>query len=293
MTMTSHDNHIRAELAWAVARLLAAGIDTPQLDAQLLLSHVTGLSRTQLIAHPEQQISEDEHQLFCALVEKRQNREPLPYLLGEWEFWGLKFEVNPSVLIPRPETEMLVEACVEWVGDRRTTIVEIGAGSGAILVALGKSLPGAILFGTEICPEAAGTARRNVERHGLAGRITLLVGDLAQPLRDAGLAGQFDAIVSNPPYIAECLADHLQPEVQKEPRLATVAGPDPLLFYRRILDEAPTLLKARGRVFFEIDPGLTGPIRGLGLERGFRFIEMRRDLAGLERVMILECEYSK
>jgi release factor glutamine methyltransferase len=293
MTMTYRDNQVRAGLTWARECLLGAGIDTPQLDAELLLSHVTGLSRTQLIAHPEREVSDDEYQLFCELVERRQMREPLPYLLGEWEFWGLKFEVNPSVLIPRPETEILVEACAEWVGDRQAMIAEIGAGSGAILVALATELPSATLFGTEICPDAAGTAMRNVERHGLADRITVLIGDLAQPLRDAGLTGRLDAIVSNPPYIVECLADDLQPEVQREPRLATVAGPDPLVFYRRILDEAFTLLKAGGRIFFEIDPGLTSLICDLGAERGFRFVEMRCDLAGLERVVILECVYSK
>ncbi|MDO8682149.1 MAG: peptide chain release factor N(5)-glutamine methyltransferase [Armatimonadota bacterium] len=292
MTTLFHQS-IEKELAWAVDRLRKAGIDTPFLDAEVLMSHVTGLSRTQLIANPKRELSQEESARFRELVGRRCERFPLPYLTGKKEFWGLEFEVNPSVLIPRPETELLVEFVIEWLGDRPAIIAEIGAGSGAISVALAKALPRAMVYATEICPDAAATATRNAKRHLVDDRVKVLLGDLAKPLLDEGLEGKVDALVSNPPYVHSEKAEDLQPEVRCEPSLATVAGPDPLLFYRRIITEGRSLLAPGGRVFFEIDPGLAEFIAEIGEQNKLRFVEMRRDLAGLERLVILECESSK
>jgi release factor glutamine methyltransferase len=278
------------ELVSAAEDLSAAGVDTPQLDAELLMGHVTGFSRTQLITRSRLALSEPQVTHFRHLVAKRRERYPLPYLIGVWQFWGMEFEVNPSTLIPRPETEGLVEACLEWLRGRPSILVDIGTGSGAIAVALAKELPEIRVYATEISPQAAHTAERNAEKNGVADRVEVLVGDLVAPLTGKGLEGRVDAIVSNPPYIADEAGPTLQPEVKQEPGMATLAGPDPLVFYRRILLECGSFLKPGGRVFFEIDPGLSASIVEIGRRARFRFVELRNDLAGFERVLVLECE---
>ncbi|MDO8586886.1 MAG: peptide chain release factor N(5)-glutamine methyltransferase [Armatimonadota bacterium] len=292
--MANTSRTVEHELRVAAAELQVAGVDTPRLDAELLMCHVTGLTRTQLITHGNVELSDAQARHFRELVGKRRERHPLPYLIGKWEFWGMEFEVNPSVLIPRPETEILVESCVEWLRGRPFPIVtDIGTGSGAIAVAVARELPGAKVYATEISEAAVKTAVRNAERHGVGDRVKVLVGDLAGPLFDERLEGRLDAVVSNPPYIAGADEESLQPEVRREPKLATLAGADRLVFYRRILAAAPRLLVPRGRVFLEIDPGLAAPIGEVGRSQGLKLIETRRDLAGLERVVVLECESSK
>lgn len=287
---TAPHHHLEEGLRWALQELRRADVETPQLDAEVLMSHATGLTRTQLVAHPDRRLSEIELRRFREWVSKRASRYPLAYIIGKKEFWGLEFEVNPSVLIPRPETEGLVEAAVEWLRGRAVTVVDIGAGSGAIAVALAKELPDARILGTEISPEAAATATRNVHKHGLSDRVEILTGDLADPVFALGLSGQVEAIVSNPPYISSDAVETMQPEVLHEPRSATVAGPDSVLFYRRILEISPRLLKSRGRVFLEIDPGQALPISDIARDHGLSLLETRRDLAGLERIAILECK---
>lgn len=278
------DEITRANEAFAVA-----GVETPRLDAELLMCHVTGFTRTQLITRSELSLSDAQLCHFADLVERRRLRYPLPYLIGVWEFWGMEFEVNPSTLIPRPETEILLGACVEWLRGKKSIIVDIGTGSGAIAVALAKELPEARVYATDISPEAAHTAGRNALKNGVADRVEIMVGDLAQPLVGQRLEGQVDAIVSNPPYIAEHLGPGLQPEVQHEPVSATLAGADPLTFYRRILSECRSYLKPDGRVFFEIDPGLSAGIVEFANSVGLEFAELRNDLAGFERVLVLKC----
>jgi release factor glutamine methyltransferase len=281
---------IRRQMNWAVAELRSAEVDTPGLDAELLMGHVTGFTRTQLLTRGQLELSEAQAAHFRHLVEKRRERYPLPYLIGVWEFWGMQFEVNPSTLIPRPETEILVETCVERLRGRPSVVVDIGTGSGAIAVALAKELSEARVYATDISPEAAHIASRNAEKNGVTDRVEVLVGDLAGPLEGKGLEGNLDAIVSNPPYIEDALGPGLQPEVRQEPKSATLAGPDPVVFYRRILSECKSFLKPKGRVFFEIDPGLSASIVEIGRGVGFRFVELRNDLAGFERVLVLECE---
>ena len=283
------ETDVGQELTWAVGELVAAGVDTPRADAELLMGHVTGFSRTQLITHSQLALSRAQAGHFRHLVDKRRERYPLPYLIGVWEFWGMQFEVNPSTLIPRPETEVLVEACAEWLRGRPTVVVDIGTGSGAIAVAVAKEVPESTVYATEISPEAAHTAARNAEKHGVADRVEVLVGDLTEPLVGKGIEGCVDAIVSNPPYIADEAGPALQPEVKQEPMSATLAGPDPVVFYRRILAECRRFLKPGGRVLFEIDPGLLEPIVEIGRKSGFTFVELRKDLAGFERVLVLEC----
>jgi release factor glutamine methyltransferase len=277
------------EIARANDALTAAGVDTPRLDAELLMCHVTAFTRTQLVTRGELALSAMQVNHFRNLLEKRRQRYPLPYLIGVWEFWGMEFEVNPSTLIPRPETEILVEACAEWLQGKKSTIVDIGTGSGAIAVALAKELTEARIYATDISPEAAHTAGRNAVKNRVGDRVEVLIGDLAVPLAGKGLEGQVDAIVSNPPYIADHLGPNLQPEVQQEPLSATLAGADPLTFYRRILSECRSFLKPDGRVFFEIDPGLSAGIVESANSVGLEFAELRNDLAGFERVLVLKC----
>lgn len=281
---------IKDEIAKSAAELEEAGVDTPRLDAELLICRVTGLTRTQLITKSSKALNESQHQAFREMVEKRRRRWPLPYLLGVWEFWGMEFEVNPSVLIPRPETEILVESCAERLKNRSVLIGEIGAGSGAIAISIAKEMPEALVYATEISLEAADVAARNAARNGVADRVKILTGDLTKPLFAEDLAGRLDALVSNPPYIADDAAKDIQPEVLHEPAIATFAGPDRLTFYRRILADAPRLLVHGGEVFFEVDPGISQAIAEIAASMDLRLVETRRDLAGLERVVVLKCE---
>ena len=289
----SPHRHIAHELAWATVELQRAGVDTPQLDATVLLAHCAGLTRTQLVTRQRLELTEEQNDLFRNMVSRRCERSPLPYLIGRKEFWGLEFEVNASTLIPRPETEVLVEAAAEWLRGRAAAIAEIGVGSGAIAVALAKELSEAVVYGTEISPGAASTAMRNVERHSVANRVKILTGDLTAPLFDEGLSGRIDALVSNPPYVSSDAVDRLQPEVLYEPREAIIAGPDALHFHKLILADAPLLVKPGGRVFLEIDHGQGQEVAEIANSVGTTLLETRRDLAGLERVVILECVSSR
>jgi len=287
--MEGSHQRIAQELAWAARELEEAGVETPRLDAEVLLSHVIRLTRTQIIARPQVELAVQDSRRFHELINKRRTRYPLAYLTGVKEFWGLEFEVNPSVLIPRPETEILVEACWGWLDGRRAVIAEIGVGSGAVAVALAKELPMATIYGTEISEEAAAVAVRNVKRHSVGRRVKIVVGDLTQPLFEEGLGGRVDALVSNPPYVASSVVDKLQPEVLFEPRDAIVAGEDRLCFYRRILADAPELLAPGGRVFLEIDSGMAATIEEMAPGYGLELVETLYDLALLERDVVLEC----
>ena len=279
----------------AIERLREAGVETPQLDAQLLMAKALGCSRIELIAHPERLLNDARREAFQAMLDKRTARYPLAYILGSKEFYGIEINVTPAVLIPRPETEILVEECLKRVGDS-AKIADVGTGSGAIAVALAVSLPNARVWATDASEQALEVARANVEKHAVSDRVSMIRGDLLEPIVGRGRpllgrdmmsrpnSGGWDAIVSNPPYIPTGDIDTLQPEVRYEPREALDGGPDGLDAYRKLLPRAIGITRL---VAVEIGAGQAGPVTQIARDAGWREVELVRDLAGIERVVLL------
>jgi release factor glutamine methyltransferase len=215
---------------------LRAVASAPQLEAEVLLSHVLDTSRTVLSAHPEYVLTPDQLSSYQTLVRQRVSNYPLPYLTGRIEFYGLEFEVTPDVFIPRPETETLVDLAL---ARRPTTVVDVGTGSGCIAVALAAHLPDAVIYAIDISPAALAVAQRNAERHGVAERILPLVGDVLSPR-----PGPVDLIVSNPPYIPSGACASLPASIRDhEPRLALDGGSDGMAIIQRLLIQAPAVLR--------------------------------------------------
>ena len=276
-------------LAWSTDYFQKKSVDAPRLNAELLLGRALGLSRVQLYVQFDRPLTDAELAAFKELVQRRAAREPLAYILREREFYSLRFEVSPAVLIPRPETEELVERGLEHL--RRThpaepKILDVATGSGCIPVALLKNLPGARALAFDLSEEALALAQRNAATLGVAERAEWLRHDLFQPWPEA-LAGPFDLITANPPYVAESEWATLEPEVrEREPKLALVPGPSGTEAYAAILPQLPARLAAEGLALLEI--GMTqGPAL---LEMARRFctdLEARvlPDLSGRERFL--------
>jgi release factor glutamine methyltransferase len=265
-------------LAAACARLAAASRN-PRRDAKVLLAHVLGWDQAALLAHPERLLSPAELAQYESLLTRRVASEPIQYLTGEQEFFGLLLEVSPDVLIPRPETEHLVEAVLERVGrEANARIVDVGTGSGAIAVALAHALPRARVTAVDLSPAALEVARRNAERHGLSARVTFLQSDLLSAIDGA----EFDAVVSNPPYVAE--GEVLEPQVSNyEPHSALYAGPTGLEIYERLIPQACSVLKPQGWLMLEVGYGQQPAVEAL--LRGWSAVSFVRDLRGIPRVV--------
>ena len=281
-------SNVRALIAEAES-LLASGPhpERARRDAEALLLHVLrqnapGTNLAWLIAHEDATLPSDAAAALCALARRRLAGEPMQYITSEAEFYGLTFRVNRDVLIPRPETEHLVEeAIVQAAGFARPRIVDVGAGSGAIAVALAHKLSAAQMTATEISTRALAVARENAERNGVADRIRFLEGDLLVPVTGE----QFDLVVSNPPYVPECDRDALSVEVRDyEPAQALFAGEDGLAIYRRLIPAAFGALVSGGFVVLEIGYGQQEPIRALLASAGFNGVEFTVDLRGIPRV---------
>lgn len=272
--------------------LLRAGIEQAGLETAWLLEHALRVTPLDLRLNDSQIVEGEGLRRARALLARRADREPLQYLLGTQEFCGLEFEVEPSVLIPRPETELLVEAAVHCAGmqpgaGRRPVVADVGTGSGCIAVSLARRLPLAVLYATDRSAEALRVAGRNVERHGVAGQVTFLEGDLLEPLRARGLSGRADVVVSNPPYIAERDWEALQPEVRLfEPRIALAGGEDGLAVYRRLVEEAVECLSAAGWLIMEVGQGQAESVRMLlDATKQYGTVDVRPDQAGIDRVV--------
>jgi release factor glutamine methyltransferase len=219
--------------------------DVPRLEAEVLLAHVTGLSRTTLLAHPDRALPSAQQSAYQALIYRRASGYPLPYLIGRVEFYGLEFEVTLEVLIPRPETETLVDLTL---ARRPATVVDVGTGCGCIAVSLAVHLPEAIVCAIEISPAALAVAQRNVERHGVADRVHLMAGDVLTP-RPAPV----DVIVSNLPYVPTGDCASLPVSVRDhEPHQALDGGPDGLAVIQQLLVQAPAVLRPGGAMLIEI-----------------------------------------
>jgi release factor glutamine methyltransferase len=275
-------------LRYGVLKLDQAGVPSAPLAAELLLMHVLGRDRTYLYAHPEKQLVAAQAEAFLALINKRSAGTPTQYLTGHQEFWGMDFEVTPDVLIPRPETEHLIEVALARIGESRRNnplrIADIGTGSGCIAVALAKEFPNANIFATDISAAALKIAERNATRNNLTDRIkftecNLLEGIPQQP--------QLNLIVSNPPYVARKDAATLPIDVREhEPELALFGGEDGLEIYPRLIAQAKTHLAEGGLMVLELGAGLFEPVSDLlDARSGWTRVSAAQDLAGIVRVI--------
>jgi len=236
----------------AVAVLRAAGVPTAALDADVLLAHVLGVTKEVLYAHPDSEISHGAQRRYGELIERRARGEPVAYLRGFKEFYGLRFTVDSRVLIPRPETETLVDAARELIAGRAVTVADVGTGSGAVAVAIAAHEPAVHVIATDISVDALVVARENTLRNGVADRVELREGDLLAPIADP-----VDMVVANLPYLRDDFLDHLVGErtsLAFEPRLAVMAGKDGLELIWRAASDLPRVLAPQGTAFFEIDP---------------------------------------
>jgi len=280
---------LQEALQQAHKALVDAGIADAHLEAELLLAHVAGSSRAHLYAYQERTLMPEQENRLARLLERRLRREPLAYILGRREFFGLEFVVRPGVLIPRPETELLVErACrlARQVGERKKEcwVADVGTGCGNIAVSLAVRVPCARIYGTETSAEALEVARGNVRRHGVASKVHLLQGDLLAPL-----PGPVDVIVANLPYVPSDRLPQLQAEIQWEPGQALDGGPDGLDVVRRLLEQAPKKLNEGGYLLLEMDPQQREPLAREVLGRfSGATLEVERDLAGHERLLIVQ-----
>jgi len=271
-----------AERLAQAARLLESVSETPRLDSEILLAAALEVSRAWLLASLNDRADAPP---FNTYIERRLNYEPLAYILGEWEFFSLPFNVQPPLLVPRPETEHLVEAVLDYA--HATThpvrVFEIGAGTGCVSVAIAVNLPDAIVVATDLSPLALDVARQNAKRHGVLDRITFRCGDLFAPLEPGD--GPFNVICSNPPYIEDGAWPDLSPVIRmhEDPR-ALLAGPDGLDVIRRIVKEAPDWLVPGGLLAFEIGMGQDAAVDALLCEGYYRDIQFRNDLAGIRRI---------
>lgn len=239
--------NIREALRWARERLQAS--PTPHEDARALLQHVLGVEHTHVAANPQQALSAAQEERFRAFVLRAKELEPIPYITGEASFYGLAFAVTPAVLIPRPETELLVDEAVAWAEERPApVIVDVGTGSGCIAVLLARRLPQARFIAVDVSPTALDIARRNIERHGVARRI-----DLRQTTLLEGIDEPLDLIVANLPYITDAEWTVLDDAVKwYEPVTALRGGPDGLDLIRRLLRQAKAQLRPGGAILLEI-----------------------------------------
>lgn len=245
----------RELIAWANERLQAAGCDTPRLDAEILLMHAWHIDRPQLIIRMHQSPSEEIAQHFKEMVARRKSREPVAYIVGEKEFWSREFTVTPDVLIPRPETEHLIEAALRCLPDRNGDyrFCDIGTGSGCIAVTLACEFPQSRVLMTDISERALAVAQGNAIRHGVDSRIEARVGDIFSPLKKGE---SFDLIISNPPYVSREESEDLEPELAFEPGNALTDGGNGLRYLRTLTEEAIAWLKPDA--YLIVETGLCG-----------------------------------
>lgn len=282
---------LRDALLQGVARLAAAGSDSPRLDAEVLLAHCLTMTREQLIVASALPITPVAARHFETLLARRLEREPVAYITGKQEFWSRDFAVTPDVLIPRPDTERLVEVALlcaaQFPASTPLRIADLCTGSGAVAVSLAGELPTAQIYATDISPAALTIACGNAETHQVAQRMQFFTGDLFDALMPRPEV-TFDLIVSNPPYVRRGEIVSLAPEVSRwEPRVALDGGVDGLEFYRRIAAVAPDYLAERGALVVEIGADMARAVEAICADTGrYREIELFQDYAGRDRVIV-------
>lgn len=280
---------IRNVLSWGAQALRQAGIENGRLDAEVLLRHVLEMEKERLYANTEALMSAGQEAKFRELVLRRARRAPVAYITGHKEFWSLDFVVSPGVLIPRPETELVVEIALQYAGKlagrSSVKVLDLGTGSGVISVCLAKEKPAAEIVAVDISPVALDVARANARRHGVAGRIRFLSGDLFAPVKP--LRETFNVIVSNPPYIRTGDLSALAPEIRQwEPMIALDGGADGIEAYRRIIGEGHEYLAPGGAIVLEIGSDLARAVAELFARSGcYGPASVYQDYAGKDRVI--------
>ncbi|MGB9866300.1 MAG: peptide chain release factor N(5)-glutamine methyltransferase [Bacillota bacterium] len=282
---------IREALEMGISRLKARGIASAAADCSLLLAKAMGWDRYRVLAEPRCSVAPAAMELYRGFIARREQFEPVQYILGEQEFMGLSFQVSPAVLIPRPETETLVEGVIEFLSrceEAQPLVAEPCTGSGCIAVSLAKFLPSCQVVASDVSQEALEVAKRNAQRHAVLDRVELLWGDMLEPIVQRGLQRQVVVVVCNPPYVPEPHLSQLPEEVRLyEPELALNGGPDGLRYYRTLASQAPQLLRPGGMLAVEVDSEKARDVVDiLGAAGCFSRIEVRKDLAGLDRVVL-------
>lgn len=275
-------------LQWTTGYFSRHGIEQSRANAEVLLAHVLGKERLELYLHFDQPLTTSELARYRQAIQRRAAHEPTQYITQKQEFWSLEFEVNPSVLIPRPETELIVEMALDLLGNTRQRIMDLGTGSGAIAVALALERPAADLLATDASYDALQVAKRNAMRHNVSDRITFVAADLFSGF--SPFHASFDLIVSNPPYIGEDVFHNLAPEIETyEPQMALRGGgPKGLEIPRKILHDAPLYMKTAGVVLIEIGQGQAEILlQELTKNRFFEDVRITKDYSGIPRILHL------
>lgn len=273
-------------LEWTTGFLKQKGVETPRLEAELLLAHARTCQRIHLYANFDEPLTDEERERMRGYVKRRAQREPLAYITGRREFYGRDFLVGPGVLVPRPETETLVDICLQQIPkDGAARICEVGFGSGCVAITLARQRRNVTVVATDISEVAAKYAAENVAAHEVDNRVKLLIGDGFESLKTSAEA-RFDGIVSNPPYIRKDELNGLAPEVAAhEPAEALVSGEDGLDLVRRLVADAPQFLKPGGWLALEIDPGQVVSVQSLMNDLGYAEIAITRDQFGNDRII--------
>ncbi len=276
-----------ADIVDAAARTLArAQVENPRLDAELLIAEAAGVTRANLFAGSIE-LDDETQRRFEALVRRRAAREPLAYITGRKEFYSIEFEVAPAVLVPRPETETIVDLALKFVAERpNCRLLDIGAGCGAIALAVASNAPGVRVVATDISTDALAIAQRNALRLGLESRARFVHADCWDTLDGGELHGRFDIVVSNPPYVCESEMARLEPEIRDfEPRIALDGGPDGLNFYRRIAAGLGDHLFDSGAVILEVGEGQAATVAAMLQAAGCVDVSVSNDLSGTPRAV--------
>jgi len=276
-------SNVDTALAWGAAALSHVPQSDARREARLLLGHATGLAAEHLFANPSYEVGRPEHICYAALVHRRAGREPIARILGRREFWNLDLEVTGDTLIPRPDSETLIEAVLAG-GPPPRTLLDLGTGSGCLLLALLDYFVGAMGLGVDASSAALRVAARNAARAGLAERAQFVASNWGD-----GLADRFALVVSNPPYVVRGAIDGLEPEVARfEPRVALDGGIDGLAAYRALIPRLPRLLDAGGQALLEIGAGQAEPVVAIAAQAGLYCRERHYDLTGIERCLRFE-----
>ena len=277
---------IRRLLTWTDEYFSGKAITSSRLDAELLLAHILGKDRIFLYCNHDRPMSDAELATYRALVVRRAKHEPLAYILGRREFFRLEFQVSADVLIPRPETEILVEQVLSFIKDRLDVqLLDIGTGSGAIAVSIAKNCACAHVDALDISNPALAVARANATRHDVADRVRFIHSNWFVAIEHE----KYDVIISNPPYIPLCDAPQLQPELSYEPQNALYVDDDGLSSYRAILDDAHRYIKPHGRVYLEVGQHQAVAVAAIAHEVGnYGGVQFVKDYAGIDRVLIID-----
>lgn len=279
--------HVLELLEWTTAYFEKHNIPNPRLDAEVLLGHLLEKSRLQLYLHFDMPVFQNDLDVFREMIKKRIARTPISYLTNHKEFMSLNFYVDERVLIPRPETEFIVETILKTDADTSQSILEIGTGSGIIATSLAVNKPEWDIIATDICKDALAVAEINRDAHDCSERITLLHGDLFDPIKQLESSRRYNWVVSNPPYVMTNDHTSLSPDVcNYEPHIALFAGEDGLSIIRALIAEAPNYLQPEGKLIFEIGDTQTEPIKALFQEQSaYKKYQFIKDYAGKDRVV--------